>query len=558
MIGRSLSLQNTGAPVNNGPSGYPSQQLPAHLVATAAISSRPVRLLSSVLGWLLSHRFHFRWTLRFWRELAAISLLVMSLTWTVPWFRSLSKATNALSAGQVFMIFFGLGMASFFSIRLFNRLRIRSGLRRWWLLGMLLLAVMTGLKTLLYAKEVVPLTALVMKPLWAFTNFSALIPNEIIVIAAVLLIWRRGAVLSLAYIGSQRVLSEFKTAFWMFLLFTMINTLVTTESIDFAFMGAYVLSGLVAMGAARMSAVGELRGGRQAGFDRQRLVAVLAGAILSALLAYWIGFNFAKDGAVMAGMVVGAAVLSAFIVSIPVLLVFLYLLYGGVSLFENEISIAMSKLILAIEGILAMLDQMKAWLQIAGEFLADRLAFLAPIFRWLISQTPIVRNIVLAAVLLLIAGAVYLVLYLRAGRLRTAGLESPETVLGIGDLFAALRRRLLKQLMEQQAAMADMLDFRARYRRQLANRIRNVYAALMELAEDMGTPRKDAQTPIEFQYSFSRVLPEEAAALARITASYLRVRYGEFPEDLREAQAVENALKSIRKAAARKKPGKTV
>ena len=551
MIGRSLSLQDTGAPDPEAVRQAIRAGQPAEMTAPIPVSRFRAWFLQTAAT-LAAYAVQVRRPIRFWRELAALALLLMGLTWSVPWFRSLTSATNILPANRVYFTLLGLGLAAYFLARMLAALPVEAAKRRWILLAMLVIGVLVGLKSLLYAKEVVPLTALVMRPLWAFSNFSALIPNEIVVIVTVLLTWRRGAVLSLDYIGPERVLTEFKNGFWMFLLFMGLNSFVTEESVEFGFLGAYILFGLVAMGSARMSAVGELRGGRKAVFERQRAAAVLLGAGLSALLAYWIGFNFARDGAVMAGFVVGGAVLAAFIVSIPVLLAVLYLLYWLMSLFENEISIAMTRLMNAIAGILEMVEQLKAWLRLAGEFLADKFSFLAPFFRWLFSLAPLARNLVILLVLLAAGGLVFLVLYIRARRLRDPEAGETDEAIALRDLLAALRKGLLKNLADRQASIAGALDFRQRYRERLANRIRKVYADLMDLAESLGAPRQDAQTPLEYQRTLERLFPGETAAVGRVTEAYLGVRYGELPEDVGETRAVEQAFLRIRKAAGHK------
>lgn len=557
MIGRSLSLQETGAPSSEDVRRARIDGLP--LIRSSGHSSIMLRQrLLLLLELVLDFSNRLRRPVRFWRELAAVALLLMGLSWTVPWFQSLTRATSALFAGRVYLVLLGLGLVAFLTARVLNSLPAKAGARRWGLAASLGLGLLVGLKSLLYVKEVVPLTALVMRPLWAFTNFSALIPNEFIVVIAVLLAWRRGAVLSLDYIGPERVRSEFKLGFWMFLLFSGVNTFVTTESIDFEFLGGYVLFGLIAMGAARMSAVGELRGGRKAVFDKQRLVAVMLGAGLSALLAYWIGFNFAKDGAVMAAFVVGGAVLAVFIVSIPFLLAALYLLYTGLSLFQDDISLAMAKLMDAIEDLMIVVEQIKIWLQVAGAFLAEKLIFLEPIFRWLFSLAPLVRNLVIAAAVLLAGALVFLVLYIRARRLRDPEAGGSEDTLGMKMLLAALRKRFMKNLSDRRTLLADAFDLRARYRRQLANRIRRIYADLLDLSETLGLPRKEAQTPREFEISLERLFPDQTEALTRITEAYQLVRYGELPEDRRETLEVEAAYQQVRKAAGRKYSKRTV
>lgn len=551
MIGKHLPLMETEAPT-----GEELRRIETEAHQSGGLITQ--RLLSIGAGLAeqaaqLRGRFlrEQRLPLRVWRELAALSLLVMGLSWTVPWFRSLSGATEVNPDSRTFLVFLMIGLVSYTSMRLLSSLRIAPAARKRVLLALLVVCVLAGWKSLLYAKDVMPLTELVLRPLVAFGNFSDLIPNEVIVAIAVLLIWRRGAVLSLDYIGPEKILSEFKTGFWMFLLFAGLNTLVTKESIPFSYLSLYLFSGLQAMGAARMSAVSETRGGSRNGFDRQRFLAVVFGVVSAAGFAVWIGFNFSRDDAALAGLLVVLAVLAAFLVSIPLLLLVLYLFYEGLRLFQDEIAASLQHLMELIAGFTGLLDNLKTWLQETGALLADRLDFLAPLFRWLFALAPALRLVVLAGSVLIATGLVYMTLWIRARRLRDPSDVDREAALSIGNLLDQFRRRVREALKDRRLMVSGLMEFQERRKQRFAARIRRLYRQTLDLANGLGVQRTAAQTPREFQRALVHLFPAQQNEVVLLTEAYLRVRYGEIPENHREVLQAEQAFRQIRTAAAR-------
>lgn len=81
-----------------------------------------------------------------------------------------------------------------------------------------------------------------------------------------------------------------------------------------------------------------------------------------------------------------------------------------------------------------------------------------------------------------------------------------------------------------------------------AARIRRIYAELETLSARLGHPRKAAETPLEFERTLRLAFPEQAAGLALITGAYLRVRYGELPEDREELEQINRAWEEIRRS----------
>lgn len=547
MIGRNPTLMDTGAPSPADVRQLELDQTIRFRRELAAAGPRTQSIRSAIVHALFTMKGRWRaGPVRPTRELAAVSLFLVSLSWGIPWFRALSAATADVPAGAAFTIFGAIGAAAYLLVRVMAGFQIAPRTRRYALLGLIAMSMAFGLRTILYAKETISPAELILRPLWALGNFSSLIPNEVIVLVAVLLVLRRGAALALDHLGPSRAQSEFKTGIVMFLLFAAINTTATGEQIPDGNLLLFIYTGLTAMGAARLDSIGELRGGVRSGFDRRRFISMLAGVSLSAAAAYRIGQAFGQDGGALAGYAIGAAVAAVFLVSLPLLLGVLYLLYFVAALFENELSQAFERLVDAVNDLLAFLETFKEMILAAGAYLAERLAFLAPVFRALISLTPTVRIFVLSAAIVVPVILVLATLLIRTSRRSGRDQTEVASSLDLGGILGRLRSRARELFRDRRTAFA--LFGPARRQRIMAARIRRLYAKLIALAEEMGRPMRAAQTPDEFSLDMQKLIPDEAAAIALMTRAYERIRYGELPEDGTEIERVGRAWASIRGA----------
>src|SRR5690606_1948938 len=59
--------------------------------------------------------------------------------------------------------------------------------------------------------------------------------------------------------------------------------------------------------------------------------------------------------------------------------------------------------------------------------------------------------------------------------------------------------------------------------------VENIYANLVRLARQRGYPRRPSQPPEHFLPTLALAFPGHDERLARITAAYLRIHYGEQP-----------------------------
>jgi hypothetical protein len=127
-------------------------------------------------------------------------------------------------------------------------------------------------------------------------------------------------------------------------------------------------------------------------------------------------------------------------------------------------------------------------------------------------------------------------------RIRHKSYEDPESLLDRD----ALLRQMRKNLSQQARDVMDGLSNRLRGRRQLAAQlVRQIYAHLLDLAEEINQPRPSSSTPLEFLSVLELAMPGLGPELELITRAYVKVRYGEFPENPAEIEALTTAWQRI-------------
>lgn len=489
---------------------------------------------------------------RLWREMAALACLGMSLSWTVPWFRSLSQATAALSSLRVFWVLGLMGVAAYLSVKGMVQLQLQIKIRQRVMVGLLLVSMWVGWRTLLDVKTLVPFGALILSPLKTLGNLPGLIPNEFVIAIAVLLAWRRGASLAYASISPETVQLDFKIGLTAFFFFTLLNTLATGETIPALMLQSFFMFALLAMGMARVATLGELRGGTNSPFERRRILSLVVTTLVIVEFAYWLAQIMSGEGAAIPAFLLGLVFLSALLLSIPILLLLVYGLFWLLQNYREEIVPMMAKVGEAFRQLVEFFRQMQQGMAGLGELLAEKLAFLRPFFRWFFDLAPVFRVLVLLGGIVLLIGLVLLNLYIRERRRRELYGEELESVFGARDFLNMLRDALRQRRQEAAKFLGSLLP---NEQHRAAVRIRRIYADLLDLCETLHHPRPEALTPLEFLPALDKLFPASHEDLTTITHAYLKVRYGELPETRKEVRAVEEAWGRVKREGNRNSDG---
>ena len=80
--------------------------------------------------------------------------------------------------------------------------------------------------------------------------------------------------------------------------------------------------------------------------------------------------------------------------------------------------------------------------------------------------------------------------------------------------------------------------------------VQNIYANVSRLARDRGYPRRPAQPPDDYLPVLVRALGGFEDQLARITAAYMRVHYGDHPVSRAELAQLREDYRAVREGEA--------
>lgn len=469
--------------------------------------------------------------LRAWREIAVAALMVMELCWIVPWYRSLTPATYAATPLRAFSVLGGVLLGTSLLLRSMNFLRLRADLRRAGLLLFLLLGGTLGLKTLLYPGERMAPGELIARLVGSFNEWGRPVPDEFIVALAILIACWRGTLLARLYVEPVTIRQDFQLGIYMLLGFISINTFVTGETPG-GLIYLYFASGLVAMGAARVSVLNTLRGGGSAPFDRRWFLGIL----LSTLLV--VGLAAAAAGLASERM---ALVEALGLLAMSAAAVVLVALLSPLIFLAQEAAVSFPGLSNVVGGFTRALADLRTSLShLAGDLFA--VIEESGAFSWALRLKPILLWSGLAAVgFFLLAGLAGWI-----GRERAGRGEERQSLPGDADLLRLLRQSLQDRLNRLVERLAGAARFPPDRRCLAAARIRRIYAELMELSARLGKARSSSQTPLEFLPALEGLFPGWEGELNLITHAYLRVRYGELPESRQELDEVEAVWARLR------------
>ena len=477
--------------------------------------------------------------LRPWRELTLLMLVGMEISWVVPWCRSLTPATHAVQPWQGALILAGIMFFSLSVVRVMDFLRLRPSVRQWVTLGLLLISVFVGLKTLLYSDEPMQLGDMLSRPLRNMADVRVLIPEEFVIMLAVLIGWWRGISLAQERIGPTVAREHFVVGIIMFVLFGMANTLVTGETPGY-FIFLFLFFSTLAMSFARFSVLGQLRGGRLTEFDRRWFIGVLLASSATVGMALLFADFIARFLHWIAYLIMGIMGLLALLVWLlltPILALLINLINNNSSGFP--LMQTLSEQIDRFQNMMReLMERIASFAGISG--LGETIS------RW----TPGIKLILLGSILaLVIAGIlIWMAMQIWKERKRRRINEEQQVIFDRNELWQLIKSILRNQWNSLVNSVSNTADLHKRARLRAAARIRQVYADLMELSEELGSPRSEAQTPLEYLPDLARCFPLFNEQVSLITQAYLRVRYGELPETHQEISDVEEAWKKVQTA----------
>lgn len=459
--------------------------------------------------------------IRFWAEIARLMVILMELMLVSGWYNSLDAGQNtwagiALVLGLVVIV-------SHYLSRLLNVVHISERRRRVIFTLWALLAMFASLKLLIFPRQPISLLELLTFP------FHVIGPQQnpslggfVHLLLAGFLIWR-GVALAASTSTLAQVQRSFQ--FGIFFLFLYGFSVGRADNTSYVLVFVFLILGVLGIASARMSLVSELRGGRAGGFSRQWVLAIglstlalvgfalLAGLLLDAPAAWLVKL--------LSGLIMGLLAILLVVVAYPML--WLVTLIGPVisDLFANMPQ-------------LELFNMVDEWMENLDQF---QLGVSEEVTQVLTASRVGLRLLAVAGIILL----ALLVLRYRPLRHRA---EPDEVTSSVDASFqwpwkARDPRRILAAFPGARRWLA-------------AAHVRRIYADLMALFRKLEHPRPDSLTPLEFLPQMQTELPEESAELDQITAAYLSVRYGQYPETQEEIQAIQQAWSRVRSAGGNK------
>jgi hypothetical protein len=456
-----------------------------------------------------------------WTAVSILGLAVMEAAWVTLLYQSVNLHTASDAPALVLFVFLLAALAA----RLLGHLFLTSRVSRNRVRGGLLIAyaaLFLAANSLLLRNAPAVAGGALDTALDGMAGLRAIIPGGVFLAGALLWLLLRGVTQARQGAGTFVVQANLRLGMGMFLLYSLLALAADSELPGLAFFVLFLSSALLAMAAARVALLGRLRGGRRNPFSRAWLGSVAA-AVAATVGA---GFSLALLATGRFIVFYQRLVVAAFTAFVGLTLApFLLILslFGNVYTGPAEVPAEGSQLPPGEEdlgGAPNLLDELPSVERLPAE---ARAAYYA----------------VAVTLAVIIVGGIFW--GARAVYLRYRGEQAVEYVIRPGDWLAQFRRagappdqaaQARRRLAERQRALA-------------AARIRQIYAALMDVGEAMGAPRAAAQTPLEFLATLQARLHPVQAELAQVTHAYLKVRYGELPETHAEVDAVERAWRKV-------------
>jgi hypothetical protein len=466
---------------------------------------------------------------RRWRDVGLATLLIMEVSWLVPWLRFFLPATSDIGSLGLLTAMACLALAVMGYARLLDRLGLRAVLRVAALIAGIIICWYLALRGILFPGSNGSLLGMVQATLEAFARAANLIPAELIVMAAVLFIWRRGVVAA-----SQPVMSlhsthlEFRLGILALAAFALLLR-GEYSGLALEIMPFYFVSGLLAIAMSRSDETSGAGRWQRPLFDSfwfaaaagLVLLIVLMGLAAGRLMAGPLGFGLFDEVEKVAIFLVG---LIGLLVS-PVLLLIVYGLQALFGLLGLPLDAGG-----ALEGLRTALGRLMVSLPASPR---TGLSWIAPYQRLL----AIGGSLALLGALTWAA--------LRSVRSQQAGPDpGPEPVVEPSSPAEK----------GQEPARARAWWRRWRGSNRAANRIfaeltvRRIYRDLLHAAARMGVRRQPWQTPLEFLPALKSQFPDFGEEVAEITQAYLRVHYGEMKDHQVGLERLQACWKRILKS----------
>lgn len=467
--------------------------------------------------------------LNIWRELTILAVMVMDVSWGVLWLQVLSPPLREAAAQVIFLVFFGTMLLAHAFARILNNLKLKKNLHKVLVIILISIIAWVNLRILLSGLGETQFTDFLTRPVEEVSATGRLVPPEIwILVATLILIWR-GFMLARSWGGRETVFSSllwgvgFYTAYGVF-------SAITHQEGELWLLYAFISAALLAMVTSRVSTLVRMRGGTHNPFDARWASSILAAAVavtgLAALVSGILSQQVERFNQLIRLAIYGIITL--------LVLPFAYLLK------LSEPAIEMVRSIVPTPTPAPQIPASELGLDTStGPEIINELAVDGK------SYGPLIEVILVGAVILILLFLVFRIASIWQSRQELDTQDERQSLLEGRNLWEALINALRNSIFRTANDLTAAASLRRKERLRAAARIRRIYADFMDLCSELGEPRPEPVTPLEFLPVAEQIFPGLGHDLEDITNSYLLVRYGELPETHQEVEMIETAWKRV-------------
>ncbi len=455
-------------------------------------------------------------------EAGLAAILLMEVVWLVPWFRSLTPVLNQVTTLGCSLLLLGIAFLASLIGRGLRTLQMRSSVRAVVLLGLLFLSIAISLRLVLFRDAEQGTLSILAQSVSTFTGVLTLVPNELIVILAVLYAWRRGVIASVRDpLDPAGTAHAFRLGILAFVVHALIyrneHSRLLVEALPLFFGAA-----LTGIGLARADRLSAARGGGRSPFTGRWLAALLLVTVATTGLGVVIGVGLQTPAA--SGLADATA--------------------EGLRRAAEAVLVALTPLAVAAGALIEIVFRLlREWLGV--DLAMPDLSVLrrpepppmpepGPAPAWLVTYGPTLR----------VAGTLAVLLAIALAALRTTRRGPARGLQPFQDQVEPIPAGASAE--SRKGGLAEILGGRSLRRRFLAAQtVRRLYQRLLRLGEARGAHRHTSKTPYEFIEDLLRVFPDHGSEVRALTEAYVRVRYGELPEDEQEVRLLRACLAAL-------------
>lgn len=473
-----------------------------------------------------------------WQVFTTLALILMDLSWITAVFTLLMGRLLDLHTGRVFMVIGAIYLITYLVAYALRFMELDDGIIQISLLTIALSGLIWAARNLIYLDAQLTIAGTIGRYLSSYGSLTVLFKSEFLLTITVIFLWRRGLSIARHPAGPRLIRRAFNSGVLAFVA-TGIAAPSLGRSLPTLEAALFLFSSLIAMSGARLASLSRIRGGRGIPFEREWVVGLTLLACGLLVIAGGLGLLVGGPLAVWVDDLI--TIVGHFVSGV------LLLIYGPfLILFGNALAWFIESIEQIILGLQA--EPIEPTTVTGMQEALKSLEELQPV-----AWAPQVGSI-LSTVLAVATGIFLIWVILNTARKYKSGqlIKGPQEVERIRlsgsalDYLRALLQVKAKQAIERISRLNPAARFIA------AARIRRIYSSLLKMSVRLGEPRSPSETPLEFMENLERIFPASQVELATITHAYLRVRYGELPEEREQVEEVESAWELVRK---RGRPG---